>query len=166
MRSTQKTLALWFFLIIMAVFLFQAYESKHQKMVSDFNYSKFTEAVKAGKIDSVTFRQDSSEISGEIKPEFEKDYKGTHFVIVGNTQDEGYKFLIQNGITPNYEHSENGGFLQSLIVNWLPLVLIVAMFLFIMRQIQVGGGKAMSFGKSRARLLTEHKNRITFKEVA
>uniref|UniRef100_UPI00403E1E6E ATP-dependent zinc metalloprotease FtsH n=1 Tax=Bdellovibrio bacteriovorus TaxID=959 RepID=UPI00403E1E6E len=51
-------------------------------------------------------------------------------------------------------------------MNWLPLILIVAMFLFIMRQIQVGGGKAMSFGKSRARLLTEHKNRVTFKEVA
>jgi cell division protease FtsH len=51
-------------------------------------------------------------------------------------------------------------------VNWLPLVLIVLMFLFIMRQVQVGGGKAMSFGKSRARLLTEHKNKVTFKDVA
>lgn len=166
MRSTQKTLALWFFLIIMAVFLFQAYESKHQKMITDFNYSKFTEAVKAGEVGTVTFRQDSSEIVGEIKTDFEKKYNGTHFTIVGNTQDEGYKFLVQNGITPNYEHSENGGFLQSLVVNWLPLILIVAMFLFIMRQVQVGGGKAMSFGKSRARLLTEHKNRVTFKEVA
>ncbi|WP_413570622.1 ATP-dependent zinc metalloprotease FtsH [Bdellovibrio sp. HCB117] len=166
MRSTQKTLALWFFLIIMAVFLFQAYESKHQKVIADFNFSKFTEAVKAGEVATVTFRQDTSEIVGEMKPEFEKKYNGTHFAIIGNTQDEGYKFLQANGITPNYERADNGGFFQSLIVNWLPLILIVAMFLFIMRQIQVGGGKAMSFGKSRARLLTEHKNRVTFKEVA
>ncbi|MBV2167854.1 MAG: ATP-dependent zinc metalloprotease FtsH [Bdellovibrio sp.] len=166
MRSTQKTLALWFFLIIMAVFLFQAYESKHQRMISDLNYSKFTEAVKAGEVATVTFRQDTSEVIGEMKPEFEKKYNGTHFVIVGNTQDEGYKFLQQHGITPNYERADNGGFFQTFIVNWLPLILIVAMFLFIMRQVQVGGGKAMSFGKSRARLLTEHKNRVTFKEVA
>lgn len=166
MRSTQKTLALWFFLIIMAVFLFQAYESKHQKAIADFNFSKFTEAVKAGEVATVTFRQDTSEIVGEMKPDFEKKYNGTHFAIIGNTQDEGYKFLQQHGITPNYERADNGGFFQSLIVNWLPLILIVAMFLFIMRQIQVGGGKAMSFGKSRARLLTEHKNRVTFKEVA
>jgi cell division protease FtsH len=166
MKSTQKTLALWFFLVVMAVFLFQAYESKHQKLIGDFNYSKFTEAVKAGEVASVTFRQDSSEIVGEMKSDFEKKYNGTHFAIVGNTQDEGYKFLVQNGITPNYERSESNGFFQSLLVNWLPLILIVAMFLFIMRQIQAGGGKAMSFGKSRARLLTEHKNRVTFKEVA
>lgn len=166
MRSTQKTLALWFFLIIMAVFLFQAYESKHQKMISNFNYSKFTESVKAGEVESVTFRQDTSEITGEIKKDFEKKYNGTQFTIIGNTQDEGYKFLQEHGITPNYERADNGGFMQSLVVNWLPLILIVAMFIFIMRQVQVGGGKAMSFGKSRARLLTEHKNRVTFKEVA
>jgi cell division protease FtsH len=166
MRSNQKVMALWFFLIIMAVFLFQAYESKQQKMISNFNYSKFTEAVKASEVATVTFRQDSSEILGEMKPEFEKKYSGSHFSIVGNTQDEGYKLLQEHGLTPNYERSENGGFFQSFIVNWLPLILIVGMFIFIMRQVQVGGGKAMSFGKSRARLLTEHKNRVTFKEVA
>lgn len=166
MRSTQKTMALWFFLIIMAVFLFQAYESKHQKVIANFNYSKFTEAVKAGDVESVTFRQDTSEIVGELKKDVEQKYNGTHFSFIGNTQDEGFKFLQQNGITPNYERADNGGFVQSLIVNWLPLILIVAMFIFIMRQVQVGGGKAMSFGKSRARLLTEHKNRVTFKEVA
>ncbi|MFZ4403630.1 MAG: ATP-dependent zinc metalloprotease FtsH [Pseudobdellovibrionaceae bacterium] len=166
MRSTQKTLALWFFLVIMAIFLFQAYENKHVKTIADFNFSKLTEAVKAGEVASITFKQETSEILGELKPEFEKKYNGKNFSIVGNTQDEGYKFFTQNGLTPNYERSENNGLLQSLLVNWLPLILIVGMFIFIMRQVQVGGGKAMSFGKSRAKLLTEHKNRVTFKEVA
>ena len=164
MRSTQKTLALWFFLIIMAVFLFQAYESKHQKTIADFNYSKFAQSVKDGEIASATFRIDTNEIVGEVKPEFEKKYGGSQFVIVGN-QDEGYKLLQEQGITPNYERSENNGFLQTFLINWLPLILIVAMFLFIMRQVQVGGGKAMSFGKSRARLV-ETKGKIMFKDVA
>jgi cell division protease FtsH len=166
MKSAQKTLALWFFLVIIAVFLFQAYENRHEKMIPNFNYAKFSEAVKQKEISGVTFRPDVSEISGDIKPEFEKKYEGKHFVITGNTGDEGYKFLTQNGITPNYERNDSGGFVQSLLVNWLPVILIVVMFLFIMRQIQAGGGKAMSFGKSRARLLNESKNRVTFKEVA
>lgn len=166
MKNAQKTMAFWFFMVVMAIFFFKAYENKNLKMVRDFNYAKFSEAVLAKEIASVVFKQDSSEIMGEIKPEFETKYNGTQFSIVGNTTDEGFKFLKDNGITPNYEHSDNGGFLQSFLINWLPLILIVGMFIFIMKQVQAGGGKAMSFGKSRAKMLTENKNRVTFKEVA
>jgi cell division protease FtsH len=166
MRNSQKTFALWFLLVIMAIFFYQSYENRHQTLIRDFNYSKFIEALKTGEIASVTFKQDSSEIVGEIKPEYEAKYNGRVFSIVGNTSDEGYKEVKSLGITPNYERAESNNMLQSFLINWLPLILIVAMFLFIMRQVQVGGGKAMSFGKSRARLLTEHKNRVTFKDVA
>lgn len=167
MRNSQKTFALWFFLVIMAIIFYHSYENKNQTLIHDFNYSKFIDALKAGEIASVTFKQDSSEIVGEIKPEYEAKYgKGRVFNIVGNTSDEGYKEVKALGITPNYERAESNNMLQSFLINWLPLILIVAMFLFIMRQVQVGGGKAMSFGKSRARLLTEHKNRMTFKDVA
>src|SRR3954469_21991888 len=166
MKQAQKTLALWFFLVIIAVFLFQAYENRHEKIIGNFNYSKFSDAVKAKEIANATFRTDTGEIVGEVKPEFEKKYEGRQFIVQGDTSPEGKKFLMENGITPNYERGESHGFIQSLLVNWLPVVLIVAMFLFIMRQIQVGGGKAMSFGKSRAKLMNENKNRVTFKEVA
>lgn len=165
-NSAQKTMALWFFLVIVAVFLFQAYENRHEKFISNFNYSKFVEAVKAGEVQDVTIKPETGEIIGSIKPEFEKKFEGRKFSIVGNTGDEGYKFLASQGITPNYERGENSGFMASFLVNWLPVLLIIGMFLFIMRQIQVGGGKAMSFGKSKARLLNESKNKITFKEVA
>lgn len=165
MKSSQKTLALWFFLIVMAVFVFQAYETRNQTAILDFNYSKFVQAVKDGEIESVSFRKESGEILGEIKPEFKEKYKGTKFVIMGNTDDEGYRFLTSQGITPNYEKSDGGGFLQSFFINWLPLILIVGMFIFIMRQVQVGGGKAMSFGKSRARLV-ENKTKVSFRDVA
>jgi cell division protease FtsH len=166
MKNTQKTFALWFFLVIIAIFLFQAYENKHQVAINDFNYSKFSDAVKAGEISSVTIRQDTGELVGDVKPEFEKKYGGKHFAIAGNTGDEGYKFLVANNVTPNYEKGESSSFLQSLFVNWLPLILFIAMFVFVLRQIQAGGGKAMSFGKSKAKLLTEQKLRVTFKEVA
>ena len=166
MRNSQKTLALWFFLFLMGIFLWHTYENRHQTMIQDFNYSRFIEALKNNEVASVTFKQDTSEIYGEVKPEFETKYTGKYFNIIGNTTDEGYKEVKAMGIVPNYERGENANLFQSFLVNWLPLILIVLMFLFIMRQVQVGGGKAMSFGKSRARLLTEHKNKVTFKDVA
>lgn len=166
MKNAQKTIALWFFLLIVAIFLFQAYETKHQTLIGDFNYSKFSEAVKSSEIATVTIRQESGEILGEVKPEFEKKYGGKTFNIAGNVSDEGFKFLRENGITPNYDRGESNSFLHSLFINWLPLIIFIFIFLFFIRQLQAGGGKAMSFGKSRAKLLTEHKNKVTFKDVA
>lgn len=167
MKSNQKTFALWFFLFVMAIFLFRAWDMKHQKNIADFNYSKFLKAVELNEVnpDKIVFIQDRGEIRGEIKSDFEAKYGGTHFQIPGNITDKGFEELQKKGITPNYETAESGNLLSSILINWLPLILIVGMFIFIMRQIQAGGGKAMSFGKSRARLV-ENKNRVMFKDVA
>ncbi len=167
MKSNQKTFALWFFLLIIAIFMFQAWDMKHQKTIKDFNYSKLLRAIELKEIvdDKIVFIQDRGEIRGEVKAEFEKKYGGSQFLIQGNIADKGFEEMQKFGITPNYESSQSDSLVSSLLINWLPLLLIVGMFIFIMRQIQVGGGKAMSFGKSRARLV-ENKNRITFKDVA
>ena len=166
MKSAQKTLALWILLMILGVALYQAYETRSDKMILGFNYSKFTDAVKNNEIASVTLKEDTGEIVGEVKPEFEKKYEGRSFTIYGNTGDEGFKFLRDSGVAVNYDRGDRNGFWQSILINWLPVLLIIGVFLFLMRQIQVGGGKAMSFGKSKARLLTEGKNKVTFKDVA
>jgi cell division protease FtsH len=121
MRSPVKTLAFWAVLVAIGLLLFQAYHHQHRPMIADFNYSKFRGAIEAGHIASVTFKQDSGEIAGEIKPEFESKYGGRSFNIFGNTEDEGYKLVIANGLTPNYERAENNGLLQSIFINWLPL---------------------------------------------
>ncbi len=167
MKANQKTFALWLFLVVMAVFFFRAWDSKHQKTIADFNYSKFLVAVEANKVvpDKIVFIQDRGEIRGEVKPEFEKEFKGTHFQISGNISDKGFELLQEKGITANYETEASNNMMSSFLINWLPLILIVGMFIFIMRQVQAGGGKAMSFGKSKHKLV-ENKNRITFKEVA
>ena len=167
MKANQKTFALWFFLLIMAIFFFRAWDVKHQKSIPDFSYSKFLRAVEMDEVipDKIVFIQDRGEIRGEIKPEFDKKYSGSHFLISGNITDKGFEQLQKKGITPNYESAESSNMMSSFLINWLPLVLIIGMFVFIMKQVQAGGGKAMSFGKSRAKLV-ENKNRITFKEVA
>ncbi len=167
MKANQKTFALWFFLLVMAIFFFRAWDMKHQKVIADFNYSKFLAAVELEEVvpDKVVFIQDRGEIRGLVKPDFEKKYGGSQFQISGNITDKGFEILQKKGITPNYETEASNNMLSSFLINWLPLILIVGMFIFIMRQVQAGGGKAMSFGKSKHKLV-ENKNRITFKEVA
>ena len=173
MRQTQKTMALWAILLVVSIVLFQMYATQRTTHINQerFRYPEYQQALKDRKIQSVTMRTgagdaNSVEIGGEVKPEFEKEFGGKHFVVVGPPAQIAHAEAEEAGITPSYERAESNGLLQTLLINWLPLILIVAMFMFIMRQIQVGGGKAMSFGKSRARLLTENKNKVTFQDVA
>jgi len=109
-------------------------------------------------VQNLTFR--GNEISGAYQD-------GRKFHTRGPTDSEHIiEFLEENDLVPNYEKEPTQGVLTSLLINGIPIVLIVFLFIFFMRQIQSGGGKAMSFGKSRARLLSDSGKRITFSDVA
>lgn len=166
MRSGQKAMALWIFLLVIFIVLFNNYTSPRASSVAGFNFAKLEQALKDGKIQSVTFFQNSRQIKGEIKPEFEKEFNGKQFQIAGNTDDAGFELIRKYGITPNYENEESTGLMQSLLINWLPVLFLVGIVMLFMRQIQVGGGKAMSFGKSKHKVLTENKHKVTFADVA
>ena len=174
MRQTQKTMALWAILLVVSIVLFQMYATQRTTTIdqSKFGYRSMVEAIDAQRLDpnSLTIRYNDAnsgtEIVGHVKPEFEKDLGGKQFSVSGPPVAEVKKDLESRKLAANYEKAEGSGLLQTLLINWLPLILIVAMFMFIMRQIQAGGGKAMSFGKSRARLLTENKNKVMFADVA
>lgn len=166
MKQSQKTLALWFFLVILAIFVFQAWEVRREMVITNFDYAKFSAAVEAKEIETVTFIQNSGEIKGRVKVEFEDKYKGREFHIIGNTESSGFEFVKAHGLVPSYEKSEGSGVFASFLLNWLPALLILGMFIFLLRQMQAGGGKAMSFGKSKAKMLSESKNKVYFKDVA
>ncbi len=166
MRSNPKNIAFWLVLLVLGIVILNLYQQRQEASIRDFDYDKFTRALEDKKVEKVSFDRVNGMIRGEVKPEFEEEYGGKEFLIPGNVGDEGFRIVRQNGITPVYEENRENGFLQMLLVNWLPLIVIVGLFIFLMRQIQVGGGKAMSFGKSRAKLLTENKNKVTFKDVA
>ncbi len=168
MRTNQKTLALWAFIFVVVIVLYQKYGREMKTTIRDFSHSKFMTAVTQGHVQKVTFNTETGEIFGEMKDDFVKEhYQGAkHFKIEGNTSDEVYKELKQYGITPDYVHSDNKSMLSTLFLNILPFLFIFIIILLFMRQIQIGGGRAMGFGKSRAKLLTENKNKKTFKDVA
>ena len=166
MRSSQKTLALWAIIAVAAFIMFQMYESGQQNKVADFKYPEFIKALNANQIAKITLHTDSGEISGEIKSEFKEEYKNAlKFKFDSEVSPEMRQMIEAKGIVPNFKKSENSA-LTGFLLNYLPVILIFIIVLFLLRQFQSNGGKAMSFGKSRARLLVENKKKVTFKDVA
>ncbi len=173
MKPSQKTVALWLVLILLFAGLSKVFDtgSRHRR---ELKFSEFIQYVKDGKIADVTFKADNL-IVGTFKDagkDVGKDKDGAqdsrkYFETIGDTENaKVFDILETNNIIPNYERAEKTPIWQQFLISWGPIVLLLVFFFLFMRQIQVGGGKAMSFGKSKARLLTESNNRITFKDVA
>jgi cell division protease FtsH len=128
------------------------------------NYTDFTAQLQKGNIKDVTIylSQNTAEIRGDYREPAEH-FRG---VIVPNTVlSDITSQLQQKGATIDIKEVRTGDWFNMLI-NVLPLLLLVALWIFMMRQMQAGGNKALSFGKSRARLLTPQQKKVTFKDVA
>jgi cell division protease FtsH len=163
MKPSHKTVALWLVLILLFASLFKFFDpgNRHRK---EIKFSEFIQYVKDGKIAEVTFKTDN-QIVGQFKDTGPDGRK--LFETVGDTENAHvFEILEKNNIIPNYERAEKTPIWQQVLISWFPMLLFFVIFFLFMRQIQVGGGKAMSFGKSKARLLTESTNRVTFKDVA
>ena len=76
------------------------------------------------------------------------------------------KFLRDKGIEISAKPIDDSPWYTTLLITWLPMIVLVGIWIFFMRQMQAGGGKAMSFGKSRARLMNENTKKVTFNDVA
>lgn len=162
MRQMHKTIALWLFIILVALSLFRVAEQSKDNTL-EVEYSQFREAIKAGNVEDVTLRNDDW-----IEGKFKTPVQGkTTFHVQGTARDANLiEILDQNKITYRNKTVEKVSFWQQALLSWLPIIFLVGFFILFMRQLQIGGGKAMSFGKSRARLMNESAHRVTFKDVA
>ncbi|MEI6079881.1 MAG: ATP-dependent zinc metalloprotease FtsH [bacterium] len=161
MKQSYKTIALWVALLLMFVFIFNVFKGQKEKQL-DVAFSTLVTDLEAKKVAEVTFKGEQK-IVGKYKPEYNE---GRYFKTIGPTGAEAFKLVRDNGLTPNYEEAEKSPLWQQILINWGPMIFLFILFFMFMRQLQSGGGKAMSFGKSRARLLNEGKQKITFKDVA
>ncbi len=161
MKKQQKTLALWIVVILIMAFLMKALEQKNPAS-KQITYSEFITSVEENHIKEVTF-QGHNTIQGKFVDGYEQ---GKYFELTGNTGDETFKILRSKGIIPNYKKEEKQGFLSTLFINWFPMILLFVIFFFFLRQLQSGGGKAMSFGKSKAKMLNENEKKVTFTDVS
>jgi cell division protease FtsH len=161
MKPQQKTLTLWVVvLLMMALIAKVAVEDK--TTYKRIKYPDFIRAVESKNIAEVTFKGENR-IIGRYKDDFEA---GERFTLLGDTGDTTFKILRDNGLTPEYDEEEKQTFFASLLINWGPMILLIVIFYFFLRQIQAGGGKAMSFGKSKAKMLSASDKKVTFKDVS
>lgn len=130
----------------------------------EIRFSEFLKLVQDQKVAEVTFRSEDI-ILGSLKEPGADGKK--YFEAVGPTNSpQVFEILQKSGITPNYEKAEKTPIWQQLMISWFPMLLIVFVVLMLMRQANMGGGRAMSFGKSKHRMLNESQTRVTFKDVA
>lgn len=165
-NSHHKVFLFWATFIVLGVLFLQFYKQSRQDKVKDFNYPKFLQAVDQDLLvkTSIVFNLTAKEIKGQLNEKGKTTYGGTHFLIEGNVDDKGFEILRTHGITPSYANKDKN-FWTSVLLSWFPLLLLFGIFIFFIRQIQTGSGKAFSFGKSRARLVL-NKGKTTFKDVA
>jgi cell division protease FtsH len=161
-KQSHKTLLLWVLLILMFVAIYHLVSDPDQPQSVAF--SDFIADVRNGNVEQVTIRP--RENSAEYKYIALKDETRKKRISVGIVGEQINRELIDNNVKVEYAQDDQNGLWTSLLVTWLPMVFLLVIFFFFMRQLQASGGKAMSFGKSRARLLNESQNKVTFADVA
>ncbi len=151
-----RNIFVWLLVVLLGLFIFNVYY-KPKKILDSVVYSDFIDAVKANKVSSVTIQ--GRNIIGTYKDSKE-------FRSYAPEDQELMKVLRDYSVRITAKPDEESGFWQSIFVSWLPMLLLIGVWIFFMRQMQAGGGKAMAFGKSKARLFTGKENKVTFHDVA
>jgi cell division protease FtsH len=155
-----KNLILWVVIAVVLMSVFQGYSptsSNSQKM----DYSAFLDNVRDGQIKTVEIKSDQRTIEGTKS-------SGDKFTTIMPMYDQDLiNDLDRRGISMKGQEAEESGFLTQIFISWFPMLLLIGVWIFFMRQMQGGGGKgAMSFGKSKAKLMSEDQIKTTFADVA
>ncbi len=155
-NPVHKNIFIWLFIVLLGLFIFNIYY-KPKKTYEQVIFSDFVEAVRSNNILSVTIQ--GRNIYGIYKD-------GKEFKSYAPDDPELIKILREHNVKIHAKPDEESGFWQNIFISWFPMLLLIGVWIFFMRQMQAGGGKAMAFGKSRARLFTNKENKVTFKDVA
>ena len=151
-----KNLALWLVISLMMILLFNLF---NQSRIQDteISYTEFMNRVEKGNVAGVVIQ--GQEIAGT-------QVDGARFKTFAPDDADLINILRSRGVTIKAKPPTESPWYMNMLVSWFPMVLLIAVWIFFMRQMQSGGGKALSFGKSRARLLSEHSAKVTFEDVA
>ena len=157
MNQFYKNLALWLVIGMIMIAVFNIFNQPLNSQ-SEVIFSEFMNEVESGKITEVTIQGDR--ISGTY-------LDGRSFQTMTPSKDQDLiRILREKGVRIVVVAPEQTSWYMNILISWFPMILLLGIWIFFMRQMQAGGGKAMSFGKSKARLMNEDKNKVTFKDVA
>ncbi len=156
MNPFYKNLALWLVISLMMILLFNLFnQSRIQD--SEISYTEFMTRVDKANVAGVVIQ--GQEISGT-------QVDGARFKTFAPDDADLINILRSRGVTIKAKPPTESPWYMTILVSWFPMVLLIGVWIFFMRQMQSGGGKALSFGKSKARLLSEHSAKVTFEDVA
>ncbi len=158
MNSFHKNLGLWLVICLTMIFLFHVVNQNRPPVSTEISYSQFRHEVEQGGIRSVQIR------GNKIKGTFLEGQKA--FKTLAPADPELIPALLKAKVEVDVLPEDDNPWYLTALISWLPMLFLIGVFVFFMRQMQAGGGRAMSFGKSRARLISETQNRITFADVA
>ncbi|NOJ93985.1 ATP-dependent metallopeptidase FtsH/Yme1/Tma family protein [Corallococcus sp. CA049B] len=158
MRSTYKTIGLWVILIVLFV-AFYNFFSQGNEQVQEPTFTQLLTKVEEKKVKAVSVKGNT--YSGTFSDSNDK------FRTTGPAPDVAVlNQLRASGVDVKYEREEQNSLWLTILGQWMPVVFLFLFFIFFMRQLQGGSGKAMTFGKSKAKLLSESHNKVTFADVA
>lgn len=156
MNPFYKNLALWLTITLMVVFLFNVF-NKPQHSDFEISYSAFLDAVEKGRVVHVTIQ--GNNVSGAF-------IDGKPFKTYAPEDSGLIATLRKHSVEISAKPKEDSPWYMTILVSWLPMIILIGVWIFFMRQMQAGGGKAMSFGRSRARIVQEGMTKVTFADVA
>ncbi|HUL75120.1 MAG TPA: ATP-dependent zinc metalloprotease FtsH [Vicinamibacterales bacterium] len=160
MNSTLKSLLFWMVLVVIGALIWQ-FSTNFQRNTDEISFSEFLQKVNSSQVAQVTFK--GTEITGKYNDPGGKDFRtvmppaGVYDGLAKQLEDKN----VQMKAIP-----ESASPWATLLISWAPIVLMIGFWVFIMRQMQSGGNKALSFGKSRAKLSSSTQKKVTFKDVA
>jgi cell division protease FtsH len=156
-----KNVILWVVIAVVLMSVFNNFGTRGTQQNSTLSYSQFIDAVKAGQVQEVIL-DDQNGIKGRLQG-------GNQFTSHAPNDPHLVDDLLENGVQIKARPAENESMLMQIFISWFPMVLLIGVWIFFMRQMQGGGGGKggpMSFGKSKARLLEEDQIKVTFADVA
>ncbi|HSF92408.1 MAG TPA: ATP-dependent metallopeptidase FtsH/Yme1/Tma family protein, partial [Paracoccaceae bacterium] len=160
MNSNFQKLAIWVAILVLLAALFNLFNNPAQSQRGkEITYSEFLHAVDEGKVAEVTLA--GNRIQGKMRDGSSafSTYAPQDPTLVERLQKKDINFRAR----PSDEDVPS---IMSMLLSWFPMLLLIAVWIFFMRQMQSGSGRAMGFGKSKAKLLTERHGRVTFEDVA
>ncbi len=157
MNTFYRNLSLWLVIGLVMVFIFNLF-NEPQKSVQEIPYSDFLEHVEKGKVTSVVIQGDQLDGAFENQAPF--------FTVIPAQDPDMMHLLKEKGVTIQVKPVEDTPWYFELLISWFPMLLLIGVWIFFMRQMQTGGGRALSFGRSKAKLVTDQNTKVTFKDVA
>jgi len=150
-----KNLALWIIIVIITL-IFYNILNQQQHAESDINYTQFLNMVDKEAVKDVIIEENELIVT---------DINGRDYKLFYPNDPELIKMMREKGVSINVKPPASSPWYLSLLASWFPMIFLIGIWIFFMRQMQ-GGGKALSFGKSKAKLLSDKKSRVNFENVA